>query len=254
MLRIHLVNSISGHDQRRKRKLALRFAGLSFVAFFIAQIVPTLADETNNVKELTQEIAATPNALSPESPTAKVGTLDIGRSESPTPETSPPSKILESEPRAQSDRAISIQIPSKLSVDPRAQILKLPRITALGPEYLLVCIQAQNSVLDILAKGIPDDISASNLYLAGDLTSQIVISGSTALVNSALNSGSGAKVSSMGGYLSNDKVNFNFVATDKMARDDSLCSQAKPSNSRTLILEPLALGLELKKGEVILKR
>jgi hypothetical protein len=54
--------------------------------------------------------------------------------------------------------------------------------------------------------------------------------------------------------MANHSVNFRFVATSAPTLDSKLCSKASPANSRTLIFRQLGLALEMKKGDVILKR
>ena len=130
----------------------------------------------------------------------------------------------------------------------------MPAISISGPEYLLLCIQSQTSVFDLLAKGVPNDVVATNLYLDGDLTSTVTLAGPTTLVNSVFNSEGGAKVSSLGGFLSNKVVEISFVATDGLALNSSLCTAVVPGNKRVILLSPLSLGMDLKKGEVRLEK
>ena len=253
MLRLNLVSSLGGHDRKRRRTLITRFVVMSFVAFFIAQVVPTLAEESKTVEEVSAEQSPTPSETVVETPTPTVSpspeaqpTSTAKPSATPTPTFAPP-KALESQ-------GMKIQMSSNVSVDPRAQVVRMPAISISGPEYLLLCIQSQSSVFDLLAKGVPNNVVATNLYLNGDLTSSVTLAGPTTIVNSVFNSEGGAKVSSLGGFLSNKVVEINFVATEGLAVDSSLCSKAAPGNKRVILLRPLSLGLELKKGEVRLEK
>ena len=130
----------------------------------------------------------------------------------------------------------------------------MPAISISGPEYLLLCIQSQTSVFDLLAKGVPNNVVATNLYLDGDLTSTVTLAGPTTLINSVFNSEGGAKVSSLGGFLSNKVVEISFVATDGLALNSSLCTAVVPGNKKVILLSPLSLGMDLKKGEVRLEK
>ena len=146
------------------------------------------------------------------------------------------------------------QLPIESSVDPRAQVTFLPRISFTGPQYLILCINARNAVVDVMEKGQPNNASADNLYVSGDLTSNLVLSGEPALVTGALNSKGGMRISSLGGFLSSAALEFEAVATDKFALDPSLCQLARANNRRALTFKAIGLGLEVRKGEVTLKR
>jgi len=227
---------------------------MSLVAVFIAQVVPTLAEESKTVEEISQSGETTlPPSTAPETPTA---------SSSPTPDPLPESQTSPSPspsatfvaPKALESQGMNIQMSSRVSVDPRAQVVRMPAISVSGPEYILLCIQSQTSVFDLLTKGVPNNVVATNLFVSGDLTSTVTLAGPTSLVSSVFNSEGGAKVSSLGGFLSNKVVEVSFVATDGLALDSSLCGKVLPSNKRAILLSPLSLGLELKKGEVRLEK
>ncbi len=254
MLRINLASSIGSHDRKRRRTLITRFVLMSLVAVFIAQVVPTLAEESKTVEEISQSGETTPPpSAAPETPTA---------SSSPTPDALPESQTSPSPspsatfvaPKALESQGMNIQMSSRVSVDPRAQVVRMPAISVSGPEYILLCIQSQTSVFDVLTKGVPNNVVATNLFVSGDLTSTVTLAGPTSLVSSVFNSEGGAKVSSLGGFLSNKVVEVSFVATDGLALDSSLCGKVLPSNKRAILLSPLSLGLELKKGEVRLEK
>jgi len=258
MLRLNLVSSLGGHDRRRRRTLVTRFVVMSFVALFISQVVPTLAEESRTVEETIEEETITEEPL----PSVESILETPTSSSSPTPEAQPENKNSASPsptvtlklPKALESQGMKIQMSSRVSVDPRAQVVRMPAISVTGPEYLLLCIQSQTSVLDLLAKGVPNNVIATNLYVNGDLTSTVTLAGPTTLVNSVFNSEGGAKVSSLGGFLSNRVVEVSFVATDGLALDSSLCGKVLPANKRVILLSPLSLGLELKKREVRLEK
>ena len=253
MLRLNLVSSLGGHDRKRRRTLITRFVLMSLVAGFIAQVVPTLAEESKTVEEVSAEQSSNPTEPVADTPTP---------SASPSPEVQPTSTSKPSAtpsptftpPKALESQGMKIQMNSRVSVDPRAQVVRMPAISISGPEYLLLCIQSQSSVFDLLAKGVPNNVVATNLYLDGDLTSTVTLAGPTSVVNSVFNSEGGAKVSSLGGFLSNKVVEISFVATDSLALNSSLCSAVAPGNKKVILLSPLSLGMDLKKGEVRLEK
>lgn len=253
MLRLNLVSSLGGHDRRRRRTLITRFVLMSLVAVFIAQVVPTLAEESKTVEEVSAEQSSTPVEQPAQTPApSQSPTADPQPSPTPTPSASPTS--APPAPKALDAQGMKIQLSSRISVDPRAQVVRVPAISITGPEYLLLCIQSQTSVVDLLTKGVPNNVVATNLYLDGDLTSTVTLAGPTTLVNSVFNSEGGARVSSLGGFLSNKVVELSFVATDTMALNSSLCTEVAPGNKRVILLSPLSLGMDLKKGEVRLEK
>lgn len=253
MLRLNLVSSLGGHDRKRRRTLITRFVLMSLVAVFIAQVVPTLAEESKTVEEVSAEQSSTPVEQPAQTPApSQSPTADPQPSPTPTPSASPTS--APPAPKALDAQGMKIQLSSRISVDPRAQVVRVPAISITGPEYLLLCIQSQTSVVDLLTKGVPNNVVATNLYLDGDLTSTVTLAGPTTLVNSVFNSEGGARVSSLGGFLSNKVVELSFVATDTMALNSSLCTEVAPGNKRVILLSPLSLGMDLKKGEVRLEK
>lgn len=253
MLRLNLVSSLGGHDRKRRRTLITRFVVMSFAALFIAQVVPTLAEESKTVEEVSAEQSPNPTERVAETPTPSASSSPEPQSTSTTKPSATPSPTF-TPPKALDSQGMKIQMSSRVSVDPRAQVVRMPAISISGPEYLLLCIQSQTSVFDLLAKGVPNNVVATNLYLDGDLTSTVTLAGPTTLINSVFNSEGGAKVSSLGGFLSNKVVEISFVATDSLALNSSLCTAVEPGNKRVILLSPLSLGMDLKKGEVRLEK
>lgn len=254
MLKLNLVQRIGSAHLLRRKTLLKRFVILTLAGIFIAQIFPTLADEQQRAAELINEV---------ESSTVSGATPSPGLSQEPAPAPAPtalqsetPSTPVEEDapPKALPMEGIVAQLPIESSVDPRAQVTLLPRISFTGPQYLILCINARNAVVDVMEKGQPNNASADNLYVSGDLTSNLVLSGEPALVTGALNSKGGMRISSLGGFLSSAALEFEAVATDKFALDPSLCQLARANNRRALTFKAIGLGLEVRKGEVTLKR
>ena len=250
------VRDLSQPNNSYKRKLATRFIILSLSALFISQVVPTLAEEQDRAVELTEQLAPTPNSPSespmtpPETSSAVDQVQDESTEPSPSPSTSPTSYPA----RASQSQGMVIKLPTVISVDPRAQIVRIPQISIAGPEFLLVCINTVNTVVDILTIGAPDNANATNLFIQGDLSSTVTIAAPTMLVNSVFNSSGGAKVSALGLSLAGQQVQIGFLATDKQAADSNLCTKILPENRRTILFKALGVGIGMKKGEVTLKR
>jgi hypothetical protein len=254
MLRMSQVRNLNNGDNSYKRKMAVRFIVLSLSAFFVSQVIPTLAEEQDRATELTAEVAPSESSPSP-SPSAGVETTTApsdapGASVSSSPSSSP--TVYPARPSQ--SQGMVIQVPNEVSVDPRAQIVRIPRISVSGPEYLLVCINTVNTVVDILTIGAPDNVNATNLFISGDLTSTVTLSAPTSLVNTVFNASGGAKISALGRALAGQQVLVGFLAIDKQAEDSSLCPKILAENRRVISMKALGLGIGMKKGEVTLKR
>ena len=254
MLRMTQVRNLNPGDNSYKRKIAIRFIVLSLSAFFLSQVIPTLAEEQDRAVELTEQVApsgetSTASASpAPESTTASTA--------APTTSPSPTSSVtpVVYPARPSQSQGMVIQVPGEISVDPRAQIVRIPRITVAGPEYLLVCINTVNTVVDVLTIGAPDNANATNLFIQGDLSSTLTIAAPALLVNTVFNASGGAKISALGQSIAGQQIQIGFLATDKQAEDSSLCPKILPENRRAISIKGLGVGLGMKKGEVTLKR
>lgn len=254
MLRLTQVRDLSQANNSYKRKLAIRIIILSLSALFIAQVVPTLAEEQNQAAELSKELApagetSTAAAIdATESPAAQGSDTVTSMAASPSP--SP--EVYQARPSQ--SQGMVIQIPTEISVDPRAQIVRIPKILVSGPEYVLACINTVNTVVDILTIGLPDNANATNLYIQGDLSSTVTIAAPTLLFNTVFNASGGAKVSALGRTVTGQQIQIGFLATDIQTNDSTLCPKILPENRRVIYIKALGVGLGLKKGEVTLKR
>ena len=254
MLRMSQVRNLNKGDNSYKRKLAFRFIVLSLTAFFLSQVIPTFAEEQDQVFELTEEIAPTDSSPSP-SPNAAMETT-TAQTDAPTSSAipSPSSSPIVYPARPSQSQGMVIKVPTEISVDPRAQIVRIPKIAVSGPEFLLVCINTVNTVVDVLTIGAPDNAKATNLFISGDLSSTVTISAPTTLVNTVINSSGGAKVSALGRSLAGQQIQIGFLATDKQAEDSSLCPKILSENRRVISINALGVGIGMKKGVVTLKR
>ena len=254
MLRMSQVRDLTKGDNSYKRKLAVRFIVLSLSAFFLSQVIPTLAEEQDRATELTEEIAPTDPSPSP-SPSAATETATAPiDAPSGSASASPSSTPIVYPARPSQSQGMVIQVPTEISVDPRAQIVRIPRITISGPEYLLVCVNTINTVVDVLTIGAPDNVNATNLFISGDLSSTVTISAPTTLVNTVFNASGGAKVSALGRSLAGQQIQIGFLATDKQAENSSLCPKILSENRRVISINAVGVGIGMKKGEVTLKR
>jgi hypothetical protein len=260
-MKIVQVNNLINRNLRR-RKLLLRIVGLSLVALLISQVFPTLADEQDQ-EALSEEIYQVEDEnldssepfssdevdgsnTSAEEEGLELSSQDDEAPPDPDPSPSPSPKRVS----LTSSQDLEIRFPSVISVDPRATVASLPKVGVTGSDFLLICAVAEGAVLDLINPGIPDDIEASNLFLLGDLTSRILISGPTDVVLSAINPGSGMKISGLGRKLTQTRLYLAFIATNGIATDDSLCNYSQIGNDRLVTFRALDLNLRLKKGKV----
>ena len=256
MLRMSQVRNLNNGDNSYKRKMAVRFIVLSLSAFFVSQVIPTVAEEQDRATELTAEIAPSDSSPAPSpSPSSGIETTTAPSGAPSASASSTPSSTPTVYPaRPSQSQGMVIQVPNEVSVDPRAQIVRIPRISVSGPEYLLVCVNTVNTVVDILTIGAPDNVNATNLFISGDLSSTVTISAPTTLINTVFNASGGAKVSALGRALAGQQVLVGFLAVDKQAEDASLCPKILPENRRVISIKAIGLGIGMKKGEVTLKR
>jgi hypothetical protein len=258
MLRMSQVRDLNKGDNSYKRKLATRLIILSLSAFFISQVIPTLAEEQDPATEVTEELspsAETEAASEPEaSETTTAPSSDQSASPTATPTASPSPSPSVYPARPSQSQGMVIKVPNEISVDPRAQIVRIPRIEISGPAYLLVCVNTVNTVIDVLTIGAPDNANATNLFIQGDISSTVTISAPTLLVNNVFNASGGAKISALGRSLAGQQIQIGFLAIDKQADDSSLCPEISPENRRVISIKGLGVGIGMKKGEVKLKR
>jgi len=234
--------------------MAVRFIVLSLSAFFLSQVIPTLAEEQDRATELTEEIAPSQPSESPSAAPETSTAPSSAPSASATPSASPSSSPTVYPAKPSQSQGMVIQVPSEISVDPRAQIVRIPRISVSGPEYMLVCINTVNTVVDVLTIGASDNVNATNLFISGDLSSTVTISAPTSLVNTVFNASGGAKISALGRALAGQQVLVGFLAIDKQAEDAKLCPKILSENRRVITISALGVGIGMKKGEVTLKR
>lgn len=259
-------------SQRATRALsrAIRLLlGLSFT-FVVFQLAPTMADELTPAPDneviatATPEVSAPPSAsASPEpqvtpSATAAPVPVPVPTDEpiTPVPSTSPSPSASATPPpvTALANQSMQLRVPTSLLVDPRARIASISELFVSGPQNLLVCITSGSLVSDVYLKNFSDSDFGAQTLVAGDRTSNLKVTGRTDQVLAILNGAQGVRVSSPSATIATHNLNFRFVATSAPTLDAKLCEKGSPANSRTLTFRELGLGIEMKKGDVILKR
>jgi hypothetical protein len=146
-----------------------------------------------------------------------------------------------------------INLPTVLPVDPRAIYRSFPNVNISGPHHLVACINASNINFDIYAKNSVDSSFNGRQLVRGDLTSDLIISGSTEQVVAILNSYGGMRLVGARGPLGGLYLNFTLTAMTAPSLNPIHCAQGSAENTRSIYLRPLGLGQNLKKNGLTLK-
>jgi hypothetical protein len=250
----------------RKISLLIRLLFIFAFTFVVIRLAPTMANElmpTPNEEvaaTISDEPSAQPSAqASPDaeaSPTPSPAPVPTEEAIEPVPvgSPSPTSSATPPPPTALANQNMQLRVPTSLLVDPRARTASVPDLYVAGPENLLVCISSPAALSDVYLKNVADSEFGTQKLVVGDRSSNLLVTGSLEQILVILNGAQGIRVSSSDSTMANHSVNFRFVATSAPTLDSKLCSKASPANSRTLIFRQLGLALEMKKGDVILKR
>ena len=249
------------------RKLFLRFLALVSIGIVLTIVAPVIADENTPAPNLgssapidspspqpspsESQTAASNDSIIPPgtsspSPIASGSAATSGKSDSATASASPT-------PAAVSNQVMRVNLPAILPVDPRAIFRSLPSVNISGPQYLLACIHGSNISFDIYAKTSSDAIFNGQRLASGDLTSDLLISGTTDQVVAILNSYGGMRLTGTKGPLGGLYLNLRLIALSAPSLDSVHCGQGSSANSRTIYLRSLQLGQNLIKNDITLK-
>ena len=240
------------HGQSPKAKFITRVAFLAFAALFISTIIPTMAQNTEDVPAQ-QDVQQLP--LPPQESTTAATSGDsttAGSLPSPSPDptlgalpdsladstTAIPAKPLANQPR------YKLRIPTSLNLDPRAAMGTVPAIAASGSEFSLICVSGNNIRFDVATRRVPDSAANDSLLLGGDLSSLLRISGKTGDAVALLNSLGGLTAYSTQSALAGKSLTISFVAMGAPDISPEFCSASNNDASLTF----RALGLEVTKG------
>jgi hypothetical protein len=106
---------------------------------------------------------------------------------------------------------------------------------------------------DIYAKNSSDALFNGARLVSGDLTSDLLISGTTDQVVAILNSYGGMRFAGTRGALGGLYLNLRLTALTAPSLDAVHCGQGSPANTRTIYLRSLELGQNLIKNGITLK-
>jgi len=260
------INSIFSREADRRMLLLSRLMLIFAFTFVIFQLAPTLANEltpspNNEVMTPPTAEASTQPSSSPEPQGTSTPTpvpVPTEESIAPVPTSSPtPSPSTSATPppvTALANQSMQLRVPTSLLVDPRARTATISELFVAGPQHLLVCITGGSMVSDVYLKNFSDSDFGGQTLVTGDRTSNVRVTGSADQVLAILNSAQGIRVSSPTATIATHNLNFRFVATSAPTLDAKLCDKGSPANSRSLSFRELGLDIEMKKGDVILKR
>lgn len=263
----------------KSKVLAKRFLALCCVGALLSLVAPVIADENSSP---TDEATPLPSASSepfPETaPTDAPSEVPIpldSTQPTPTPSPTPSAPSLPGASPSPSDtttalaqpspspsptpvaplknQGMRISVPSVLPVDPRATSRNLPGVIIIGPRYLLACLQGSNLYFDIYLKGSAQAIFNNQQLVSGDLTSQLLISGTTDQVLAIINSYGGLKATSTRGAIGNLNSRLSFVAMNEPTLEVSFCDQGSNENLRFIQFRPLGIEKKIIKNSLTLK-
>ncbi len=250
--------------QSRTGRLAIRLSFLALIALFLSTVVPTMAQDLGSTPVTQEDPSAPTGPTDPATPADSATVPAPTDSASPTPSDSPtpvalPSPLADSttaspDPvHALKDQPIYIShAPALVNVDPRAVQMTLPSIAFSGSKYTLACISSDNLRFDILNKRLPNPSPSDSLLVAGDLSSQLRISGLNGEVANLLNSDGGLTAYSTQGGIAGKSLYIRYVAMSDPATDLDFCAASQSGSLTTF--RALDLGITNAGGKVTLKR
>jgi len=244
----------------RRITLFIRLLLIFAFTFVIFRLAPTMADELTPAPITEVTSSASPEPSPSDSPSPEP-------TQNPAPSTSPTEEPIEpvpsssaspspspTAPTALANQNMQVRIPASLLVDPRARTTSVSEIFISGPQNLLVCARSTSLTSDVYLKNITDSEFGDEVLVAGDQTSNLMVTGNTEQVLTILNSARGIRVSSPLGTIANQSILFRFIATSAPTLDSKICSRASAANTRTLSFRELGLQIEMKKGDLSLKK
>jgi len=259
--------------------LAKRFFALAVVGVILSVVAPVIADEnsapsgieapapeasgepipadtpTDTPSEVpiptdTTVASPSPSAIASPDPTsapsdAGTETTTVFVDESPSPSPTPVGPL--------ENQNMRVDVPNALPVDPRATSRTLPAINLGGPRYLLACIDGANLYFDVYAKNSPQSFFNNEQLVSGDMTPQLLISGTTAQVLAVINSYGGMRAVATRSAIGGLYARLSFVAMTEPTLEPEFCRQGSPSNFRIVYFRSLGLGMNLIKNSLVLK-
>ena len=212
------------------------------------EVVPTQSPEPVPTQSPTPQASVAPASVQTAAAVADpVPTSTASSTPSPSPSPTP------IPPHAVADQNLVIQLPKRMSVDPRARTIQLPQLVVYGSPYILACLNSSQIIFALSHPDTAANSSTANVLVAGSGTTNVRISGSPWQVMSVLNSVNGMRLNSAGTALANHGAAFAFIAVSEPTIKPALCGDFAVSNYRTLYFQPLGLNIDMVNGNVTLK-
>ena len=191
---------------------------------------PSLSPSPEASSSATPESSQSPS--SPAVPSASVTYLESTPSESPT-----------AEPALADDQDIVLRVPQNFPVDPRATSVRISPLNVYSSGEVLLCLSTSGSRFWLSNSN--EDVQAQ-----GNNTSQLILSGKAAAINSVLNSGQGLRV---GGNprVQGVAVTSRAAVVTKPTLNTDLCKEAPKVTSSAI--NALGLGMNTVKNPVPIK-
>ena len=221
-------------------------------AIVAVQVAPSIADVLSGNPE--PETSASPSAAPSASPSPEASSSATPEtSQSPSSPAAPsasvtylettPSESPTAEPALADDQDIVLRVPQNFPVDPRATSVRISPLNVYSSGEVLLCLSTSGSRFWLSNSN--EDVQAQ-----GNNTSQLILSGKAAAINSLLNSGQGLRV---GGNprVQGVAVTSRAAVVTKPTLNTELCTQAPKVASSAI--SALGLGMNTVKNRVPIK-
>jgi hypothetical protein len=116
-----------------------------------------------------------------------------------------------------------------------------------GGKVGLVCLTS-NGVIDLSVKGVANNDNEGSLLIAGDLSTNVRISGSLSEISELINSAGGLRVTAAQGRVVNSNLTARYVELSDKDLSADFCG--KSTNQRTIAFRALGLQMDTVKTRV----
>ena len=220
-------------------------------AIVAVQVAPSIADVLNGSPE--PEASSSPVADPAPTPTPEASSTSATTSPSASASAVPsasitylesaPSESATAQPALADDQDILLRVPGNFPVDPRATSVRISPLNVYSSGDVLLCLSTSGSRFWL--SNTNDEVET-----IGNNTSQLILSGKAAAINTLLNSGQGLRV---GGNprVQGAVVTSRAAVVTKPTLNSDLCSQAPKVISSAI--SALGLGMNTVKNPVPIK-
>ena len=251
--------------KRREFLGRYKFQFLILLPVLIFGIGPIVADQitsggtqstTTETATVQSAIETSPTPESSESPSPEVSDSESSETEvndstteSGTVSIAPsPTKIP---PHAVANQNMVLQIPRVQRLDPRAKQFNFPQVSfySEGSPFLMLCMNSSWGIIDLEAKGINDSFSGEDVFIQGDLSDSVQVSGTSSQVLNIFNSFGGLRLKGPDGKaVVGTNLYLRFVAISEPTDNFALCGESQATGQWLIQLQPLGLQVNTKKN------